>query len=219
VVADNGLVRSDQNSLRLFVEHRSAFVLDLAQNVTRLGDFPLLVVLAVVAAGLLWLKGARLALAVAPLASLAIGGALCAVGKQLVGRPRPSVALRLLPESDASFPSGHATDSTAFFVALALVVAIVLLRRPLARAAAVVAGAVLPGAIGISRLVLGVHWPTDVIAGWALGLLVALVVTTFAALVARVPPADGDAADGRVQRLARSGHRLAAMRRVSSALS
>ncbi|MEY2589735.1 MAG: hypothetical protein QOJ67_1719 [Acidimicrobiaceae bacterium] len=218
VVEGNGLVRSDPANLRFFIDHRSSMLLDLARNITQLGSFGLLVALALAATVLLWFKGARLVLAIAPLVSLAVGGVVCAVGKQLVGRPRPSLSLRLVRETEPSFPSGHTTDSTAFYVALAIVVGIVLLRRPLARAVVMLASTVISGLVGLSRLVLGVHWPTDVIAGWALGLLVALVVTTAAALLAGHPPAEELEGASRLQRAVHRGRRLATRQRVASLL-
>src|SRR5207248_1070927 len=90
-------------------------------------------------------------------------------------------------------PSGHASDSASFFLVLAVVVGALVLRRPLARAAGVAAAFVVETAVGLSRLELGVHWPTDVIVGWALGTTIALVVSTIAVLAARLralaPPA------------------------------
>ena len=137
---------------------------------------------------LLWWRGLHLALALAPAFALGIAGAAVGVIKAVVGRARPPVALHLVRESDTSFPSGHATDSTAVFVAVALVVALFVLRRPLVRAVTVAGAALLSGAIGASRLVLGVHWPTDVLAGLALGLATSLVVTMAATAVTRLTP-------------------------------
>jgi undecaprenyl-diphosphatase len=97
--------------------------------------------------------------------------------------------LHLIAESDPSFPSGHATEATAVFVTLALVVAVFVLRRPIVRAATVLGAGLLSVAIGVSRLVLGVHWPSDVLAGWALGAGTALAVTLVASLIAHVAPA------------------------------
>jgi undecaprenyl-diphosphatase len=90
-----------------------------------------------------------------------------------------------------------------------VVVAALFLRRPLARGLAVAAAAALEAAIGLSRLELGVHWPTDVIGGWALGTTVALAVSIAVVLATRVPlpepvdagadprPADSPVRDGR----------------------
>lgn len=114
--------------------------------------------------------------AIAPAVALVVTAAVVSVAKAVVGRPRPDVALRLATETEASFPSGHTADSSALFITLGIVVAVFVLRRPLARVAAIAAAVVLSGAIGVTRLVLAVHWPTDVLAGWALGLLVALAV-------------------------------------------
>ncbi|MDP9333117.1 MAG: phosphatase PAP2 family protein [Actinomycetota bacterium] len=117
---------------------------------------------AVVAAIVLWRRGQRLLLAIAPGLALGTSGICAAIGKTVVGRGRPPVPLHLVSETDASFPSGHATDATAVYLTLALLVAIYVVRRPLARCAWVLGSGLLAAAIGLSRLVLGVHWPTDV---------------------------------------------------------
>jgi membrane-associated phospholipid phosphatase len=111
---------------------------------------------------------------VRPLGIRAWGPLLAVVGadglqnaiKAIVNRPRPSVT-HLEHVTSSSFPSGHATESTAFLVAL--VALVYSARSGRARAAATVAAAVLVGAVGTSRVYLGVHYPTDVAAGIILG--------------------------------------------------
>jgi|SRR5581483_3792960 len=185
VTARNGLATSDGHHLHFFITHRTPGLVHLARVVTDAGALPVLLPLAVVATVLLLWSRTLVAFALAPVAALLGGGAATSLLKQAVGRPRPPLGLRLVTETEPSFPSGHATDSTAFYVALALVIAVVVLRRPLARLATVVVGTAVPTAVGLSRLVLGVHWPTDVMAGWALGGAVAVAVVLLAGLVAR----------------------------------
>ena len=86
--------------------------------------------------------------------------------KVAVGRERPNVA-RLVEASGFSFPSGHTAASAAVYAAIALVVG----RRRDRRTKAVVAGVAggIPVAVAMSRVLLGAHWLTDVIAGAALG--------------------------------------------------
>ncbi len=98
-----------------------------------------------------------------PLLAVAGADALQNVLKTLVERPRPSV-MHLEHVTGSSFPSGHATESAAFLVAL------VCMTRPgLSRSVAAAVAATLIGAVGASRVYLGVHYPTDVAAGIVLG--------------------------------------------------
>jgi undecaprenyl-diphosphatase len=92
--------------------------------------------------------------------------------KLAVARPRPQLWPTLVRPEDFSFPSGHALSSAAFYPLLAWTLARrgVARRRPLLAAAAA-----LSAFAGLGRLYLGVHWPTDVLAGWALGAAAAAV--------------------------------------------
>ena len=195
VTQHNGLSSADPSHLRFFLDHRDSLLVHIARAVTVLGGVPILMVLAAVAAGLLWWRGQPLVIAVAPAVSLVVAGGVASVTKAVVGRPRPPIGLRLLPETEPSFPSGHATDSAACYLALALVVAVFMLRRPIARAAVVAAGAVMAALVGASRLELGVHWPTDVLAGWALGTTAAIAIVLVAIGLQRLTPTPTDATD------------------------
>jgi len=189
VTQHNGLATTDPSHLRLFTDHRTSALVDGAKAITELGAAPLLALLAVAATAALWWRGQRVIVAVAPAIALGFAATIASVAKQMVGRARPPLSLRLVSETEPSFPSGHATDSAAFYIALALVVAVFVWRRPLARVAVTVAGVLTTTAIGLSRLELGVHWPTDVLAGWALGTTAALVVVLGVAALSRaVPP-------------------------------
>ena len=96
------------------------------------------------------------------------GGLLDTIVKEVVGRPRPSMAEPVATARGKSFPSGHAMSSTVAYGSLLLVFMPVIGRRyrPFVFAGAVI----LVLAIGFSRLALGVHYITDVVGGVVLGL-------------------------------------------------
>ncbi|WP_192831012.1 phosphatase PAP2 family protein [Mycobacterium sp. UM_Kg27] len=107
----------------------------------------------------------RLRAALFLLVSVEASGLLTVVAKGSVGRPRPVTAL--VSASSTSFPSGHALGVMIGVGALVLL-ALPTLRRN-ARVAAVSAGVLVVAAVGVSRVALNVHHPSDVLAGWALG--------------------------------------------------
>ncbi|ODP36096.1 hypothetical protein BFL28_07965 [Sphingomonas turrisvirgatae] len=101
------------------------------------------------------------------------GSIAVAMAKQMVGRARPALVDHLVEVGSASFPSGHAANSAIIYLTIALIVMqIVPMRR--GRAFLFAATVLLVTAIGASRVYLGVHWPSDVLAGWSFGSLWAL---------------------------------------------
>lgn len=95
------------------------------------------------------------------------------VVKRLVARPRPELWPRLVEASSFSFPSGHALASATLYPLLAWDLT---REGPRAvRVAALTAALALSLFIGFGRLYLGVHWPTDVAAGWTIGALQAML--------------------------------------------
>ena len=187
----DGVTTSDGTRLHWFLTQRSTGTIDLARVLTEIGGVLVLVGLAVLAGVVLWRRGQPMLVALAPSTSLALAGLAVAVGKPFFGRARPDLALHLVTENEPSFPSGHSADSTALLLSIGLVLAVFVFRRPLARVAAVAVSVLTSIGIGLSRLVLGVHWPTDVVAGWALGGAVAVIVVTGVFVVTRTAPAPG----------------------------
>jgi membrane-associated phospholipid phosphatase len=110
--------------------------------------------------------------------SVELSGLVIEIAKQAADRPRPVSAL--VPAPLTAFPSGHAIGVMIGVLAL-LTVALPVVRRPL-RAWLVALGVVVVIAIGIGRVVLNVHHPSDVLAGWALG------YAYFVACLLMVPP-------------------------------
>jgi undecaprenyl-diphosphatase len=134
--------------------------------VTDLGSPAVVDVVTVLVAGVLLLRRRwrpAVVVAVARFGELACE----ATAKALVGRPRPGLTPLLTSASGGSFPSGHSAGSAAAYGAIGLVLA-ASLGRPAARWVLAVA-ALLVLAVAASRVVLGVHYPTDVLGGLALG--------------------------------------------------
>lgn len=143
---------------------RSSPVTETAKMLSTLGSSAVLVpVCLLVALALVWRR--RIVLAGFLVATLVGGVELAMVVKAIVGRPRPPLPERLVTIGSTSFPSGHATQNAAILPALALVAVAFGAGRRIALAVAVV----LAFAVGLSRVLLGVHYPTDVVAGWLLG--------------------------------------------------
>jgi undecaprenyl-diphosphatase len=188
VIAHDGVYRSDPAHLMWFVAHRDLFEIDVSTVLALVGGVGVLLVLAALAGLFFVVRRVPLALAAAPAVSLLAAGAAAGIVKTIVNRGRPAGAWRLGPVSGASFPSGHTADTTAFILALALVVAIVVLRRTLARVCVVAAAAIASLVMGASRLILAVHWPTDVVAGGALGAAVAFATVLVAVVATRMTP-------------------------------
>ena len=142
------------------------------RDVTAMGSFTILGFLLIVAVLYLSLSGkGRTAIFVA---FAVIGGTIISTGLKMVfDRPRPDVeaATRVFT---ASFPSGHATVSAVVYLTLGLLLAEAMSRRPL-KIYFICLGVFMTLAVGISRIYIGVHYPTDVIAGWSLGTAWALV--------------------------------------------
>lgn len=140
--------------------------------ITALGDGTILTMVVVGVSGLLLVR--RLALTAGlVLVATASGALIAAQAKFWFGRPRPELVAHLVDASGLSFPSGHATNSAIVYLTLAGLVSQVEHGRAVRRYLLALA-IFLVGAIGTSRVYLGVHWPSDVLAGWSLGTLWAL---------------------------------------------
>ena len=150
-----------------------AWLQETARDITALGGFTVLGLVTVAALAVL-LVYHRWRQAIV-FGTAAVGAQVLAEAiKNIVGRPRPAFVERYDLIASSSFPSGHSMMAPAIYFTLAGIIAAGEL-RPGARVVLMVGSVLLVAAIGVSRVYLGVHWPTDVIAGWALGSAVALV--------------------------------------------
>jgi undecaprenyl-diphosphatase len=153
----------------LYAGGRPALV-TIARIFTAFGEPTVLVGAGFVIAGWLWLRS-RGRFALGLLVVILVGRGLSEVQKYWIARARPELEPHLVVVKTSSFPSGHATSSMIFYLALALALTAPGGQRRMAAIAAVL----LSLAIGTSRVMLGVHWPSDVIGGWSFGLLWVLV--------------------------------------------
>lgn len=144
-----------------------AWLDDFVLDITHAGDKSILSLFGLLAAGYLAVIGRWRELAF--LAAALLGGIeLSGLFKELFARARPDVVPHLARETSSSFPSGHATYSAIAYVTFAIMLARLV---PNAAARAYIAGAaaVVVLMVGFSRVYLGVHYPSDVLAGWCLG--------------------------------------------------
>src|SRR6478752_3617117 len=173
---NNGLTAIDPIVWQWMVDHRTPAMTTLAIVVTEVGSTVSMTIIALVTIGYLLIKRRRGdAVLVAVVAAGA--GLLVRVGKATVGRERPPVEFRLVTETNESFPSGHALASAAI-IGVLLVVFVPMIHSTAWRATAISGGVLFVLAIGWSRVYLGVHWATDVLAGWLTGVAWLLLCVT-----------------------------------------
>lgn len=140
---------------------------ELMRDITALGSFGILAAITAAVAGFLWLSRDRRSMWLV-LASVGGGQALSALAKHGFDRPRPDLVPHGMVTYTASFPSGHSMMAAVTYLTLAAMVARVQ-PTPALRAYVLAWAIALVLAIGLSRVYLGVHWPTDVLAGWTAG--------------------------------------------------
>jgi membrane protein DedA with SNARE-associated domain/membrane-associated phospholipid phosphatase len=166
VIADEAAARLDARVHAFVVAHRVGWLTMIMRNVTWLGSSYVLVpVLVAVTAVLLRRRSRR---GVGQVWAAFLGAvALYALAKPLAHRPRPPATDLIGHVSGPAYPSGHATQAIATWGMLAVVLAAS--RTPRARVWLLSTAAVVVLLVGASRVYLGAHWPTDVLAGYALG--------------------------------------------------
>ena len=206
VVQSGWLTGADTATLDWFLAHRSAVWTTLAVAVTTVGGPAGVALIAtVLAAGIGWQHRA-IGPAMVVLSPVALAATASTLIKLAVGRERPPMAAHLMTETDFSFPSGHVTATSALAGAVLLVVwmepaASKHTRSTATKVVATSAAVAVVVAVMVTRLYLGVHWLTDVVAGAVLGttavLATALVVTAVRLRPDREPseaPPDGHSA-------------------------
>lgn len=144
-----------------------------AAELTTLGGTTNLTLIVIIAVTFLLLHK-RVASALFVLAAVLGGTGISEVIKALFGRDRPPLIYRAVTSANASFPSGHAMLSTITYLTLGALLAQVMPRRR-QKVFVFTTAVILALIIGASRVYLGVHWLTDVLAGWSLGAAWAMI--------------------------------------------
>jgi undecaprenyl-diphosphatase len=170
VVIGRDAARIDLPVLRYLVDHRTPWLTTVLRVVTALGSSAVLGPVMCALAAFAYHRTRRWR-SVAQLGLPLVGSiVLYDIVKPLVGRPRPHVGHLVSTATGFAFPSGHATQTTAVAFTLAFVAAGRTPSWP-RKVGVWAAAAAASLTIGFSRVYLGVHWPTDVLGGFALGAL------------------------------------------------
>lgn len=141
---------------------------EMGRDFTALGGIGVLTLLTAAVAGFLWLK--RMYGAMWLVLGSTAGGLIASFTlKYLFDRPRPNLVPHLSHVYTSSFPSGHSMLSATVFLTLGALLARFVESRRL-KAYFLIIALVLTFLVGLSRVYMGVHYPTDVVAGWAAGL-------------------------------------------------
>jgi undecaprenyl-diphosphatase len=170
-----------------FVDHRPGWLVDVSKFFDTYGTSEMLLGVAVIVA-LVWVVRTRPPLL--PLAipvSVFVNAVVVAVIKDVVDRERPEMSQRLVEATSASLPSGH-TASAAALVASILTVRSLTRggkRRWTVQDAALILFAFMAG---VARLVLGVHWLSDVLVGWFIGAVIGVLIARLTSKVLSCRP-------------------------------
>lgn len=164
---DESVLRALRRADDLGTPRGAAWLVQAGRDVTALGGSPVL--LLVILATAVYLALQRHFKTVVLVFVAGFGGMLVNLGlKQLIARERPTLVPHLMEVSSPSFPSGHAMISAAVYLSLGLLIARIHPRR---REKAYILGVAITATVlvGLTRVYLGVHYPTDVLAGWLAG--------------------------------------------------
>lgn len=141
---------------------------ELTRDFTALGGYGILSTITILITTFLHLER-RPARAHFVVFAIVAGYSLSMILKAVIARPRPDIVPWLSHVHSSSFPSGHSMMSAVVYLSLGLMLSDLTSRR-LVKIFVVVAPLTISAAVGFSRVYMGVHYPTDVVAGWWLGI-------------------------------------------------
>lgn len=177
VTDGDGVVALDHPVARFVAAHRTVILTSVMKAISAVGS-PLGMTVLAACAGLALTVTRR---SWTPLAATMVTAAgvigLAAAVKTVLGRPRPPLSHAVVAADGFGFPSAHAAAAAAVCGTVAWLLTARMRSYP-GRIAVWAAAATLAALVGVSRVYLGVHWTTDVLGGWAFGILWAAVVVS-----------------------------------------
>jgi membrane protein DedA with SNARE-associated domain len=162
----DGIALSDRRWLNEIIAHRADWITPIAKMVTAVGTGPMLYTALALSGLFFWYRTRAWRLPVLAVVTLAVGQLARDVINHGLAVPRPPTSLWLVRVSGYAFPSGHTTSST---IGYGLITLLLIRVDPPRRWLYGACGGLVVIAVGLSRLYLGVHWPSDVLGGWAFG--------------------------------------------------
>jgi undecaprenyl-diphosphatase len=148
----------------------------VARFVTSFGVLSVLLPIAVVVGALVWVKSRSVATAIAPWLSVVVCAQIVTVLKKATDIVRPPSQFQVIQIRNPRFPSGHAANTAALIVSVVVVVWCVAEVSRRIKMWVTIGGAMVFVAMGLTRIVLNVHWLSDVLAGWCVGAAVGLAI-------------------------------------------
>lgn len=172
------LFRSPEDPSIPLGPHRLQYAI---RDITSLGSSTLLTIITLFVVFYLGLKKELRSIIFVLTAAIG-GGILVQILKFLFARPRPEMVTQLVSEVTMSFPSGHSAMSAVVYLSLAVLISRIEPSRK-TRVFLVTSALIISFIVGLSRIYLGVHYPSDVLAGWMIGLFWALLCWFIASII------------------------------------
>lgn len=172
------LFRNPENSSLPLGSERIQYIV---RDITALGSSTLLIIITLFVVLYLALQKASRSIIYVLFAAIG-GGVLVQILKHLFARQRPDIVSHLVSEISMSFPSGHSAMSAVVYLSLAVLLSRIE-KSHKTRIFLISAALIITLLVGLSRIYLGVHYPTDVLAGWMIGLFWALLCWFIASII------------------------------------
>ena len=170
----NNISSFDISIYNVIMSLKSGFTTFIMKAVTRFGDAEILILITIIC--LIFIRNKKIGGSIA--INLASVGLINYVLKKIIQRPRPPLEFRMVEESSFSFPSGHAMASMAFYGLIIYFINKNMKNEKLKKKTSI-SLSILIFLIGISRIYLGVHYASDVIAGFAISIVYLVLYITY----------------------------------------